>query len=511
MNVRAERLLAVAVVGVVLAAVAPAPALAQGNRPCSVIFTGVERNGVVTTSTRAFTTATGARQTFVSGGVDATCAGQGNRLLADSAEHYEDRGELILIDRVRYSEPRMSLQSDRMIYYTGEERLFATGNVRGRTNTGTRFEGPQIDYYRAKPGVRAEPHWRAPGRPFVRMPQADEGSAAGTARPAAGARVPRDSIDLTADLVLSQNDSLVWASGKVVIERPDLLTTSDSAALDQGTGFARLRKEPRITGRGERPFALTGVELDLWSKEQKIDRVLASGQARIVSDSLTLDSDTIDLRIADQKMERVHAWGTRARADTPQQEMEADSLDVRMPGQQLRELHAIGRAIARTRVDTARILSDERDWITGDTIVALFDTLPAGDTSQTARMREVTATGSARAFYQMAPSGGVKGEPNLSYNRGREIIVSFKDGEVDQVLVKEQASGLFMEPIKSDSSTSTDKTIPKGGAKPEQKPESKPPTKPDTKPTSKPDPKPPAKPGVTDSALTALPHPTDHQ
>lgn len=437
----------------------PAFAQAQDERPCSVVFTGVVRNGVITTSTRYVTTAEGKRHTFVSGGVDATCAGQGNRLLADSAEHYEDRGELILINRVRYSEPRMSMQSDRMVYFTGEERLYATGNVRGRTNTGTRFTGPEMEYLRAKPGVRPKPRWRAPGRPFVRMAPSDTGA---RRTPKPGEKAQSDSVDLTADVVISENDSLVWASGKVVIERPDLRATGDSATLDQGSGHARLLQEPRIVGRGERPFTLTGVEVDLWSRDQKVERVLSSGQANIVSDSLTLVGDTIDLRIKDQRMERVFTWGTRAKADTPQQQMEADSLDILLPGQRLQELHAIGRALAWTRVDTAKIASDERDWIAGDTIVALFDTTAAPDSTERTRMRQVTATGSARAFYQIAPSGGQKGAPNLSYNRGREIIVSFEDGEVSNVAVKERASGLLLEPIKPDTAAAPGgKSIPK--------------------------------------------------
>ncbi|MCE9602469.1 MAG: hypothetical protein K8S21_09730 [Gemmatimonadetes bacterium] len=438
-----------------LSAVAPALAVAQEGKPCVLAFVGVKRAGVITTSMMSVTTANGTKNTYISGGVDATCEGQGNRLLADSAEHYADRGELILINRVRYSEPRMNMQSDRMIYYTGDERLLATGNVRGKTNTGTRFTGPEFEYFRAKPGLRATPHWRAPGRPFVRMAPTDSTA---PRKPVRGAKAQSDSVDLTADVVVSENDSLIFASGKVQIERPDMRATADSATMDQGSGFARLLRSPSITGRGERPFTLTGRVIDLWSRQQRIERVRSDSAARILSDSLTLTGDTIDLRIADQQMERVFAWGARAKAVTPQQQMEADSLDIHMPGQRLRELHALRRAIAYTQVDTARIESTERDWISGDTIIARFDTAATGDTTTNARMREVTASGSARAYYQLAPSGGVKGPPNISYNRGREIIVSFVEGEVSNVAVRDRASGIFLEPTKSDTvRTPTDK------------------------------------------------------
>ena len=436
-----------AAVSIALVVAAPALVGAQEGKPCVLVFTGIAR-GADTTAMRVVTAASGARYTYIGGGVDATCEGQGNRLLADSAEHYADRGELILINRVRYTEPRMAMQSDRMIYYTNEERLLSTGNVRGKTNTGTRFTGPEFEYFRAKPGLRATPHWRAPGRPFVRMAPTDSTA---PRKPVRGASAQADSVDLTADVVVSENDSLIFASGQVLIERPDMRASADSATMDQGTGFARLLRGPSITGRGERPFTLTGTVIDLWSRQQRIDRVRSDGAARVLSDSLTLTGDTIDLRIADQQMERVFAWGGRAKAVTPQQQMEADSLDILMPGQRLLEVHALRRAIAYTQVDTARIVSDERDWISGDTIVARFDTAATGDTTTNARMREVTAEGSARAFYQLAPSGGIKGPPNVSYNRGREIIVSFAEGEVSNVAVRDSASGIFLEPIRSDT------------------------------------------------------------
>ena len=90
---------------------------------------------------RVTTMADGAKHTFISGGVDATCRGQGNRLLADSAEHYGDRQELVLISKVRYTDEKMRLDADRMVYYLEGERLVATGSVRGTSTGGARFTG----------------------------------------------------------------------------------------------------------------------------------------------------------------------------------------------------------------------------------------------------------------------------------------------------------------------------------------------------------------------------------
>ena len=193
-----------------------------------------------------------------------------------------------------------------------------------------------------------------------------------------------------------------------------------------------------------------------------------------MSDSLNMKGDTIDLRFADQLMQRVFTWGGRAIAITPQQEMEADSLDIRMPGQKIRELHALGRAVAFTVTDSLRIESTERDWIRGDTIVALFDSAAVDDTAS-ARMKQVTATGTARAYYQLAPSSGVKGPPNISYNTGRLIVVSFEAGEVSKVDVKDGARGLYLEPVAAPAPTDT---VRGPTAKPDPKPAAKPVPKP---------------------------------
>lgn len=437
------------------------------GRPCEIVMTGVQQGPE--TRVTIVTAASGARHTFVGGGVDATCAGQGNRLLADSAEHYADRGLLILFDNVRYTEPTMQLTSNRMYYYTNEERLVAEGDVKAKTSTGTRFEGPRIEYFRAKPGQRAAPRWVATGRPFVRMSPAETGAPpvapaaaptpeTATSRTATSASAPAaDSVDLTANIVISQNDSLMWASGDVIIERVDIRATSDSATLDNGIGFARLLEDPLIVGRGERPFTLDGVVIDLWSREKKLERVLSSGEAEVVSDSLTLTADTIDLRFADERMERVFTWGGRSRADAPAQRIDADSLDIIMPGQRLREVRAIGDARASSVADTALVITDERDWISGDTIIALFDTTGAAAavadtaTSSQPAMREVVATGAARAFYQLSASDSVKALPNISYNRGRIIKVSFVAGAAERVDVIDRASGIYLEPVRTDT------------------------------------------------------------
>ena len=435
-------------------------AQAGTTRPCVLEFTGVTRRGVLTTSMRVTTMADGAKHTFISGGVDATCRGQGNRLLADSAEHYADRQELILISKVRYTDERMRLDADRMVYLLETERLVATGRVKGTSAGGARFTGPELTYLRARPGIRTVSSWRAPGRPTVRLATARSDEV----RAKRATASPADSMDVTADVVWSENDSLVWARGSVVMDRHDLQATADSAFLDQGTEHVRLRRSPKIVGSGERTFTMVGREIDLWSRTQALERVLATGAARVDGDSVVLRSDTVDVRILADRMDRVMAWGDRAFAEAQRQQMEADSIEMRMPGQVLEEMQAFGRAMSRAAVDTARITSSDPDWIAGDTVIARFETVPRSltDTARTTRLTEVQALGSARAFQQFASEDGGKDRPNLSYNRGRVIIVRFEGGEVARVDVQDRASGLYLEPAPAPADP-TPSTVPAPG------------------------------------------------
>jgi hypothetical protein len=96
--------------------------------------------------------------------------------------------------------------------------------------------------------------------------------------------------------------------------------------------------------------------------------------------------------------------------------------------------------------DTTRIASDERDWIVGDTLVAQFEQVVDSLGAARSALREVIATGSARAFYQLPPPNQQRGAPSLSYNRGRQITVEFDKGEMAHVRVTDGANGLYLEP-----------------------------------------------------------------
>jgi lipopolysaccharide export system protein LptA len=372
---------------------------------------------------------------FQGGGVTYHCEGQDNTLIADSAEYYGEQRVLYLIGSVHYTEPRAKVDSDRMTYYQTEDRLRAEGNVNVRTESGTTIRGPVMDYYRATT-LRPLARTIATGRPRMAVVQ----------RQANG--TPSDPVDVVANTLVAEGDNLVYASGNVEVTRPDLIAKSDSAFLDGQREFARLMRTPSVQSRKGRKFTLTGGVIDLFSRNRTIERVLATPSGHVLSEDLELTADSVDLRVRNNQLDRMIAWGrkSRARALSPDREVVADSIDAFLPSQRLREVRAIGTAYANSVPDTSRVISTERDWMRGDVVIAEFDSIPAADTTSRPQARRIVATGHASSFYQMAGEGRGRTVPNLNYVRGREITVLFEKKAVASVNVADQASGVYLEP-----------------------------------------------------------------
>jgi hypothetical protein len=248
-------------------------------------------------------------------------------------------------------------------------------------------------------------------------------------------------------------DSLVYASGRVQITRPDLLATGDSAFMDSGTDFARLMREPSVQGKGTRTFTLTGGVIDVYSRNRQVERVVATPKGHALSKDLELVADSIDLRMANNQLQRAYAWGpTRAHALSPDREIIADSIDAILPGQRVQEVRALRKAYAESNPDSG-VVSTQRDWMRGDTIVAHFDSLVGTDTSSKARIREIVSLGNASSFYQMKNSKGPATEPTVNYVKGRIIDILFETGKVATVTVTDQATGVLIEPAEASTAT----------------------------------------------------------
>jgi lipopolysaccharide export system protein LptA len=399
-----------------------------------------------TPETRMFTRADSGnrnRVTFLGGGLFGKCRGQDITIIADSAESYEVGQLHILVGNVHYKEPKAAINAQRVTYYRADERLVFENNVLAEMpNSGGTMAGPRAEYFRQVTGLRARERLVATGRPTLTVIEKDSLGR------------PQPPVTMNANTIVADGDSTFFGSGQVMIVRTDLIARGDSVMMDGKKKYSRLLRQPIIESKGSQPYTLRGRVIDMYGGAKAVDRVIALDSATAVSKDLELASDTIDLRVKSNKLERAFAFGPAgATATTPGRTVIADSLDVLMPDQRVREMRAIGKAYVESDPDSTKIKSDERDWLRGDTVIATFDSLAANDTTSRPPMRTVIATGKASALYQVPPQRGdttkarpAPGKPGINYTRGRIIRLDFAKGEVETVTVTDKASGVYLEP-----------------------------------------------------------------
>jgi lipopolysaccharide export system protein LptA len=389
----------------------------------------------------------GESNVFVGGGLVVHCPSRKITLKADSAEIYGDEKRDYLVGNVNYDEPRLTLTSDFLTYYTADERIVAQGNVHGRLPSGSTLVGPLVDYKRAVPRIRTVAQTLATGRPTVTIIQHDT----------SGKEQPP--IDVVANTIFMDGDSLIYGSGAVQITRPELNATSDSAFINTATENMQLMRNPVVNGTRGRQFRLVGDRIELFSRNRKLERVISQARAQANSQDFTLRSDTIDLRITNDTLDRAFAWGRgRAHALSPTQNMTSDSLDVRMPGQRVREVHAVRKAFAEGKPDTTKFRADTTDWLRGDTIFAYFDTLPPPDTGKGPEIRRLVASDSAQAYYHIAPNDTALHRPAINYVKGQIITIDFDSAKVASIVVdgvSGKVAGIYLEPTADTTGTKT--------------------------------------------------------
>jgi lipopolysaccharide export system protein LptA len=378
------------------------------------------------------------RISTTSGGITVTCPSRNIILIADRAMQMgQDR--LDLFGKVHYTEPaKIDLQSDSLTYLANEERVVVRGHVIATLPSGSTLTGPAATYLRVIPGRRAFEELTAIQSPTVTIAaQGDSGKP----------------VSITATTIFMRGDSLIYASRKVVIIRSDLIAHSDSAFLDGRSNqeTMRLMFTPSVEGLQGRKFRLEGEIIDAYSKERKLERVIARGKGHATSQDLDIVADTIDLRMSNDALEHAIAWSRtgQAKATSPGETIVADSIDVLMPKQKVTVVYAVGHAFAQADADTVRFRTTEKDWLRGETIVAWFDTTATKDTSTTPPIRQILAThhaDSAQAYYHMAPSDTGVRSPAISYVRGRQIRLDFVNRKVALVSVRDSVAGLYLEP-----------------------------------------------------------------
>jgi hypothetical protein len=429
------------VVAFVVVLGAPSLLAAQG-RTCDI-----ELPNYPDTRQTSYALPSGAQNVFLGVGVHAVCRRDRLSIRADSAEYYGDEKRLFLVGHVIYEEPRVNLTSDYLTYFGVDERVIASSNVNVRLPTGTTMVGTQAEYLRAY-AARPTSVLTAIGRPTITLVE----------ETAPGAK-PEPPTTVLATTVVVLADSLIHGTGQVEITRPDLVARGDSAFIDSGSETMRLMRTPSIEGRRARPYRLAGETIDLFSRKRQLLRVVSRGAATALSEDMTLSSDTIDQRVADDMLQEAIAWGrSRARAKSSTQDIVADSIRVDMPAQRVRPMYALRDARAEAAPDSTRFTTTERDWLRGDTLVAHFDsTAPpaaAGDSASRPRIERLRAAGDARSYYHLAASDSVSRRPAINYVKGSVITVTFDTAGVQVVRVEGQSHGVYLEPA-SDTASAT--------------------------------------------------------
>lgn len=405
--------------------------------------------------------------TYLGGGVTGHCRRQDITITADSAEFYEDNRVYYLVGNVKYREKRINLDADRLSYFGADEKLLLENNVRGTMPSGTTMRAATAEYYRAIRGLRMRSRLIGRGRPTIDMIEKDSLGKEGAP------------VNLVADLIVADGDSLFYASRNVVLTRTDLVATGDSGFVDNGRQFAQLRIGPVIESKGSEPYTLKGRVIDIYARNRQAERVVSMDSASAVNKQLTLSADTIDMRVHEQKLQQAFAFGRRAHATTPERDIFGDSLHVVMPNQRIREFFAIGQGYAETDPDSTKIKSDERDWLKGDTIHAVFDTVSASDTTSRPPIKLIVASGNASSYYQIPPSDTAHhGKPAINYVRGREIEVLFEKDEARIVKVTDQASGVYLEPSNPSDTTRSNVNNNNTRGRPGVRPPTRPPRPP---------------------------------
>jgi hypothetical protein len=375
---------------------------------------------------------------YAGGGVKIVCPARKITITGDSAERVAGHDQVI--GHAVYDEPRLHVTSDFLTYFQADERVVAVANVHARLPNGSTLDGPQAEFRRAVPRVRPRQQVSAIARPTITIVEKD--STGKTLSP----------TTVVANTVFMDGDSLIYGGGQVVITRTDMSSTSDSAFIDQPNETMHFMRNPVLHGKRDRPFTLSGDLIDAFWHDRKLTRILSRANAQAVSDSMTLTSDTLDLRVKIDQLDHAYAWGKskQSRVVSPQQNMVADSLDVSMPGQRVQLVRALNRAFAQGKPDTTRFIiekPDTTDWLKGDTIVARFDSLAAADTTRNPQIKQITATGNASSLYHMAPSDSAERRPALNYVTARVIEIAFGDDrKVATVTTVDSLSGVYIEP-----------------------------------------------------------------
>jgi hypothetical protein len=449
-TVLALLLLGAAVAPGLAAQAKPKPAPASARRGCTFAVDYVGNTG-------SQQVIAGDTNYYAGGGVRLSCTGTSIRMSSDSLISMGRSGTIYFIGNVQYRDSVIIMNADRGTYFRSGDRWEARGNVvTENLQNGSTLTGPYLDYFRALPGVRDTAELYSIGRPTIKSVTTDS----------AGQRA--EPYVIVGDRVRIKGNDRTWAGGKVTIDRSDFAARGDSLFLDSGAGnFGVLVGKPELQGLGKDSFNLKGRRIELTLAKREVTYVKALGQGHAVSAQIDLVADTIGLDLDNRVLIQTLAWGDsiKPRALASDYEIRGDSVAFDTPGrllQQIRSYHKAwvgGKAdsVVRVRVDSTQqgkapkidSLPRERDWMSGDTVVASFAQWDSAGTQRT-RLERLEASGSARSYYRVAESKVAGGLPSINYSRGERIAVTMKPAGqrgVDRVDIRGQVDGVYLEPL----------------------------------------------------------------
>ena len=411
----------------------------RADRPCLIAIDSVGRLGRQDEVVPAQPGSRAIYNYYGGGGVWAHCDGTGSTLTADSVAWYGGQQRLDLIGHVRIRDALMDLDAATARYYTPAERLEAhTEVVAVNRANGSVLRGPNLTYLRAIPGVRDSSELLATARPTIQYRSGADTS---------------DPYVVIGDRVRMRGKQQMWAGGRVTVDRSDLAARADSMALDETAGFGVLVGAPVLEGKGERPFRLIGVRIELELDSSDVRVVKALGRGEATGQDWRLTADTIQLSLADGKLQQTFAWGDsmRPRAVSTHHTVQADSIALDTPGEVLTELRAFRQALSTSRRD--RGAAADVDWIAGDTLVGGFSQVTDSAGRSEAELQRLVARGNARSLTHMYEpgAGGAAGEadsaatPDINYSRGTSIAIRLAGDRIDSVIVTGRADGVHLE------------------------------------------------------------------
>lgn len=514
--------------GVLVAAVAPAGAQRTGEptdgRQCTLRW----EPRTDSTESRSVQSPEGRAGTFthyVWNGMRWTCGG--STITADSAVQREAAGRVEMYGHVHYRDSVRVLDSRELTYLRGRELVVAREDVHlTLLASGSTLEGPYVEFYR--PGSGREERTVATRRPHMTVYPPGDTTGGDTAE----SRDEREPYQVDADTVIIHGEVETEALGDVVVNRTEIRATGRRALFDNRRGRGKLWGAPVASGQ---EFRLSGDTIRLATDRGEVRMIHGLGDGHLTGEDLDVRGEEVTARLDGRQVEMLWSHGgPDPRAVSAGRELTGDSLRFAFRDGRLDTAVAVGHAAAvdvdsaaaavdvdsataavgvdsavAANVDSAAAarrdtsgspapdtvmteprdtaeaapaaavreppdLETRRNWVVGDTVVAVFEPAdtaasvgtgaPAGsdvppdtadaqggaaidsasERSRRVRMRQLTARGNARSFYLIARDT-LEGRRARNYMIGEEITVTFRDGEPHRVQGV-RAIGVYLEP-----------------------------------------------------------------